>query len=459
LANIAKATGGRFHKVTNPKALPAIYIKETRLVGQSFVDERRFAPKLQFKSGPTEKLPDDLPSLYGFVRTTRKEAFPPVQVPILGPAVADQEFPILAYWNYGLGKAAAFTSDARTQPPDRRYWDREWADSEIYLKFWEQVVNWSLRALETGKTTMTTEYQDGKVKVIIDARDTDNKPLTDLRFKVGITSPSPVPGEAAPPALNNVKFEQKNSGVYEAQFKADEAGSYFINVQAVRSIESVKNGEKTTVEEFVDGVRGGATIPYSPEFSDMESNAPLLEKLCSLTGGQVYKDDDTALAEAAASGQVFRLSGLAPSRNVQPIWYWLLLLAGICLFFDVAVRRIAIDPREVAVAVQRHWERLRGRAVVTAEGPQFLERLRSRKAAISESLERAHTAARRFEAEEVPATTAPPGAHEMETAPLRPAPRPAPTVRTETKPPDEADAMSRLLKAKKRVWEERERDK
>jgi uncharacterized membrane protein len=459
LAAIARATGGRFHKVTNPKALPAIYIKETRLVSQSFVDERRFVPKLQFKSGPTEKLPDELPPLRGFVRTTRKEAFPPVQVPILGPAVADQEFPILAYWNYGLGKAAAFTSDARTQPPDRRFWDQDWADSEIYLKFWEQVVSWSLRALETGKMTMATEYQDGKVKVIIDARDADNKPLTDLRFKVGVTTPSPLPGGVARGPLGELKFEQKNSGIYEAQFKADEAGSYFINVQAVRSVETVKNGEKVTTEEIVDGVRGGATIPYSPEFADLESNAPLLEKLCALTGGQVYKEDDATLTEAAASGQVFRLSGLPPSRNLQPIWYWLLLLAGICLFFDVAVRRIAIDLREVAVLAQRTWERLRGRATVTAEGPQFMERLKSRKAAISESLERAHSAARRFEAEEAPAVAAPPGAHEMETAPPRTPARPAPAVRSEAKAPEEADAMSRLLKAKKRVWEERDRDK
>src|SRR5262249_51986251 len=79
LIQIATATKGRFHKVTDPKALPAIYMKETRLVSQSLVDKTPFRPKLLFKSGPTEKLPDELPTLYGYVRTTRKEAFPPVQ--------------------------------------------------------------------------------------------------------------------------------------------------------------------------------------------------------------------------------------------------------------------------------------------------------------------------------------------------------------------------------------------
>ena len=43
-----------------------------------------------------------------------------------------------------------------------------------------QVVDWAIRAVETGNMSMTTEYRDGKVKVTIDARDKNNRPLTDL---------------------------------------------------------------------------------------------------------------------------------------------------------------------------------------------------------------------------------------------------------------------------------------
>ena len=35
------------------------------------------------------------------------------------------------------------------------------------------------------------------------------------------------------------------------------------------------------VEEGVDSVRGGVTLPYSPEFAEQESNTPLLEKLAA----------------------------------------------------------------------------------------------------------------------------------------------------------------------------------
>ena len=238
LANIAKATGGRFYNVRSAKALPAIYIKETRLVSQSFIYEKRFLPKLLFKSGPTEKLPDDLNALYGFVRTTPKVS-PLVQMSIMAPPTLDQDFPILAYWHYGLGKAVAFTSDARQTSgtgigPSRT----------LIVKFWEQVVDWSLRAVETGRLIMTTEYRDGKVKVIVDARDENNHPLTDLTLQGGVTSPSPGGADDRKGKFGELKFEQKNSGVYEAEFKADEAGSYFVNAQARCTVKTKDEGRQ-----------------------------------------------------------------------------------------------------------------------------------------------------------------------------------------------------------------------
>ncbi|HEV3204594.1 MAG TPA: VWA domain-containing protein [Gemmataceae bacterium] len=459
MSNIARATGGRFYKVASPKALPAIYIKETRLVSQSFIYEKKFAPKLLFKTGPTEKLPDDLHPLYGYVRTTPKSVTPPVQVPILAPAGGDQEFPILAYWHYGLGKAVAFTSDARSQE-NKPYWDRDWAGSDMYLKFWEQVLDWSLRAVETGKLTMITEYRDGKVRVIVDARDGNNRPITDLKLKGGITPPTNPDGSIgkSPIKFGDLKFEQKNSGIYEAEFKADEAGSYFVNAQARRTATVTQAGKEVEIEEGIDSVRSGVTIPYSPEYADLESNAPLLEKLSTLTGGQSYQDDEETLAKASRSGAVFRLAGLPPSRSLQSIWYWLLMLTGIGLFFDVAVRRIAVDPREVVQAAQKGWARLRGRAVEVVPEAVFLERLKSRKAQIAEALQQTRSA-KRFE---VPESSVPPGAplgadELIAQSQSNLPPRPIPQPRLEPKPEEEAaDYTSRLLKAKKKVWQERD---
>jgi uncharacterized membrane protein len=473
MQQVATATGGRFYNVRSPKALPAIYIKETRIISQSFVSEKRFTPKLFPRaSGPTASIKDVQP-LLGFVRTTLKDS-PLVDMPIEGPSLPGQPFPILAYWHYGLGKSAAFTSDARSRP-GRPGWDREWAGSEMYYKFWEQLLDWCVRAVETGNLAMTTEYRDGKVKITVDARDQSNKPLTDLILRGRITPPSL---KAEDPRLTELKFVQKNSGIYEAEFKADESGSYFINAQAVRRVKTTKDGKEVEIEEGIDSIRSGVTIPYSPEFSEMESNAPLMKKLAEMTGGreflekprqridgQVYPDYATVpdgtktLSEAASSGLVFRREGLPPAKSFQPIWYWLLVLAGVLLLFDVAVRRIAINAAEVAVAAQKGWQKLRGRAVRADETPQFLERLKSRKAQISETIGK-EKATRRFEGEPVLTGATFPGADEGPTAPSRPTARPTaqPRIAPE-KEHEAADYASRLMKAKKRVWEEREKDK
>jgi uncharacterized membrane protein len=455
LGTIAKMTGGRFYNVKSPKALPAIYIKETRLVSQAFVYEKRFQPRLIFKSGPTEKLPDQLSPLYGFVRTTPKaSAF--VQMPILGPASGEQDFPVLAYWNYGLGKSAAFTSDARSIP-GRPGWDRDWASSEMYLKFWEQIVDWALRSVETGRLMMTTEYRDGKVRVIVDARDSQDRPMTDLEIRGGVTPPSTElldGGKAA--KATTLQFEQRNSGVYETEFKAEEAGSYFINAQAHRMVRTVQNGKEVVSDES-DSVRSGITIPYSPEFADMESNAPLLEKVRAITGGNTIADDPTALAEASSAGEVFRRTGLPPSRNLQPVWQWLLLLTATLLFFDVAVRRIAIDASEVMTSSQRVWQRLRRQATLVPAAQQFLERLQSRKAQIDKSIDH-ERAGRRFEPGAEPAELPPGAAADASSSAPRAAPAPTkPQLAPEPKKEEPADFASRLMQAKKRVWEEREK--
>jgi uncharacterized membrane protein len=462
LKAISDGTGGRFYKVTNPRALPAIYIKETRIVSQAFVYEKRFQPEVRFRAGPTDKLPSAINPLYGFVRTTAKPS-QLVEVPIVGPPAPGMDnFPILAYWNYGLGKSVAFTSDARSLPGGKQGWDRDWAGSDMYSKFWEQVIEYALRPTETGRLVMTTEYNDGKVKVTVDARDEQNRPLTDLILKGGITTPTP---KADGGKQQELKFEQKNSGLYEAEFKAEEAGSYFVNATAAHTVRVKEKGKEVEHVE-TDSVRSGVTIPYSPEFADLESNTALLERLRDMTGGTTISESTLKQAEQDNGGsdtermalaqEVFR-SGLPQFKNLQPVWYWLVFWTAVLLFFDVAVRRIAIQPDEVGAAAVRVWQRLRGQAVRADQTPQFIDRLKSRKAQVSETLDQLR-AGRRFESGER-VVAAPEGAQDVARAAelvRRPAAQPKIAPESQQEP---ADFASRLMKAKQKVWEEREKDK
>jgi hypothetical protein len=449
MAAIAKATDGRAYSVKDPRQLPAIYIKESRLVSQSFVHEKPFTPIVRFRSGPTDRLPEQVPELRGFVRTTPKGS-PLVEIPMLTPRFADQEFPLLAYWHYGLGKAAAFTSDAG----DPRFWSRAWTQGGggqggMYGKFWEQVIDWSLRPTESRRLSMITEYRDGKIRILVDARTDDGRPDIHLKLRGGITPPK---GDGREQEL---RFVQTNSGQYEAEVKAEEAGSYFLNAQAVRTrkIEG-RDGKAAEVEEGVDSVRAGVTLPYSPEFAELSSNTPLLERLRELTGGQRFEEDDVLLAETAKAGTVFRP---APERvkSLRPLWYWLVFLSAVLLLSDVAVRRLAVDPHRIAERSRYAWARLRGQPVPEPQ-QEVADRLQMR----PPEGPAAARAGQRFQSETAPAGALPLGAEATSAPPPTPSTpqSAAPSLGAAPPEPEASDYASRLLKAKKKALEERKKD-
>lgn len=433
---------GYYRSVTDPSRLPELYIKESRRISQSFIFDKPFRPALRLRGGPTEGLPDQLPDLRGFVRTTMKES-PLAEMRIEGPRVFDNEFPILATWQYGLGKAAAFTSDARTNPRTQvNGWDQPWAGSEMYQKFWEQTVTWAMRAAEKGNITLTSEFRDGRVRIVVDARDDRDRPVGGLDLRGGVSLPrAPQPGEPAP----TINFQRKGNGRYEAEFAAEEAGSYFVTIQGYRS------GAPGQPAQLFDSARTGVTVPYSQEFADLESNTPLMRRLAEATGGKFYTDDESLLSELARSGDVFRPTPRV-IRAVRPFWYWLVFAAGLLLLADVAVRRVSIEWEELSRGAEKLWTSLRTERVAAQE-TAAMDRLRERKRAVAEAIER-ERAARRFEPGTTPAAPAPAGADESLQAPPPPTAAPPPQ---QPKPPEATDMFSQLRKAKERADHRREK--
>jgi len=298
-----------------------------------------------------------------------------------------------------------------------------------------------------------------------------------------------------------LKFEQRAGGYYEAEFKAEEAGSYIVNAQArqrspaytgrfrsglpmtvtdkdgqlqladgtlVRRTPDGKlvyadDGTPVKVEEeterVVDSRRTGVTISYSPEFADLETNTTLLKNLARITGGNVYSEEPKALNGLAASGELYRPAPEG-TRALLPLWYWLVFLAAAGLLFDVGVRRISLEPAEVRQAAGRTWARMRKRqeARTAAEEDAFLQRLRQKKAVVGESLER-EKAGRKFESTG-PVAGPPPGADEgVPAGPpvFSPAPPPPPPTAQPTEAPAD-DYLGKLRQAKKRAPHEKDRE-
>jgi hypothetical protein len=450
MRNLAQRTKGRFYNVTNPRALPRIYQKEARSISRPLIFEQNppWAPKLNYPvTEPIMNLPEPLPGISGLVLTSAKEN-ELVEIPMISPLPAGQTNPLLAHWTYGLGRSVAFTSDAG------RRWAKAWPDWPSYAAFWSQVVRWSMRPADRGNLTLNVRREQGRIKVVVDALDKENQFLNFLR----------VGGNVVDPNLKHSPIElvQTAPGRYEATVEnADASGNYFVTLGY--------NGP-----DNVQGIiSSGVSVPYSDEYRELRSNPTTLENMAMITNGQVVNwkflpDGRVDLPHTVGGIDHFRRDpNLINPRSFRPLWPALLWLAACLFLVDVAVRRIAIDVDRIRELAINEWKKLRGEEVAPAS--DYMEKLKSRKAEVDEQLDRTRGTTDEAVRPSVPSAlfpasppSGPIGEPLLEGGaprePAAPAERRAPGMADAPKEPAKESYTNRLLKAKQRVWEEREKE-
>ena len=305
---------GRFYNVQNASQLPQIFIKEAAVILKSAIFEEPFTPKLVAASEVVRGL-GALPVLRGYVCTTPK---PRAEIPL----VSDKGDPILAHWQYGLGRAVAFTSDAKPR------WARDWLAWGQFRQFWSQTAQWALRRVENADFTTDVSVENGEGRISVEAIDDKGDYRNFLNLNTVVISPK---GERV-----TVRLEQTGPGHYEARFPTKEVGSYLLNLM------ETKDG-KLAGSQVV-----GASVNYSPEFTAPEPNLPLLAKLAEAGGGKIL---DANLPQDPANNPFLH----ERQKTFQPRdwWEWLLRLAIILFVLDVAVRRIDIG--------REQWEKFTAR--------------------------------------------------------------------------------------------------
>jgi uncharacterized membrane protein len=314
---IADQGRGRFYNVTSPNDLPQIFIKEAAVILKSAIFEEPFKPQYAAASELVRGIgAAEYPQLLGYVATTPK---PRAEVPLL----TDKGDPLLAHWQYGLGRAAAFTSDAKAK------WARNWLGWDKYRQFWSQIAQWSLRRLENADFTTEVSIDKGEGHISVEALDEKGDYRNFLNLQTVVVSPK---GER-----QTVRLEQTGPGHYEARFPTREVGAYLLNLMDLR--EGQLRGSQVV----------GASVNYSPEFNSPEPNLNLLRRLAETGGGKMLNPANLAENPFLHDRQ----------KTFQPrdLWEWLLKLAVILFPLDVAVRRIQIDREEWLRATQslRRW--------------------------------------------------------------------------------------------------------
>jgi hypothetical protein len=292
---------------------------------------------------------------------------------------------------------------------------------------------------------MKTEVIDGRIVVKLEATDEDKQPDTRLAIEARY-SVSSGPATADNDKKRELRFVQRETaGEYVAEIKAEEAGTYFITARVKRK---VKRGN-TEVEE-VEVVRAAETLPLAPEFSVVPTNTPLMKRLADMTGGKIFPDDEEALAKVAKDRTLFR-EFKKPVLAKLPLWFWLVFVAGYVLLADITARRLAVDTSKLSKWWTRSWLRLRGQIIPEPEREVVTARLAPRRPVVGGDAARA---ARRFEAPLLPTGPVP-------TAGTAPPPGQAPPAAEQPKPPEAetGDVFGRLAKAKKKIMDERKKDR
>ena len=314
---IAEHGRGRFYNVNNVGQLPQIFIKEAAVILKSAIFEEPFRPKYATPSELVRGIGvQEFPLLQGYVCTTPKSR---AEVPL----VSDKGDPVLAHWQYGLGRAVAFTSDAKAK------WAKDWLGWDKFRQFWSQTAQWSLRRLENADFTTEVAVEKGEGHISVEALDEKGDYRNFLSLQTVVVSPK---GER-----QTLRLEQTGPGRYEARFPTKEVGSYLLNLM------ETKDGQ------LVGSQVVGASVSYSPEFSASEPNLSLLKRLAESGGGRILDPRDPADNPFLHDRK----------KTFQPVegWEWLLRCAVLLFTLDVGVRRIQLDREEwlKATATLRRW--------------------------------------------------------------------------------------------------------
>ena len=151
LERVATFAKGKAYLLSDPSALQQILLRDVmEHTGSTTVEKPITATNVK-RSEILEGVGiEAAPPLKGYVRFEAK----PTAETLLR---VEQEDPLLARWQYGLGRSAVFTSDAKSR------WAADWVAWPGYDKFWTNLVRDLLPRAQAGEAVVTYDSANGEL--------------------------------------------------------------------------------------------------------------------------------------------------------------------------------------------------------------------------------------------------------------------------------------------------------
>jgi Ca-activated chloride channel family protein len=297
---LADEGGGRYHFTTKDDEIPQLTLEEARSAGSQSVIRGTFRP---IQVAPSPILagidPKTLPDLAGY---DFAEAKPDAQVDL----TSDREDPVLAKWQYGLGRVVAWTADNGSDLA------APWASWKGFDDFWGAAVRWALPDPERRPLTVSTKRDGADVVLTVSAAGDSGDFADFMPTFAKVTTPD---GKT----VATQEMTQTAPGEYSLRLPAPAAGAYAVEVRQERP-----SGPLTET--------AGITVPPSPESLPSPGGPALLSSLAARTGGRTLSlDEPAAVWDAAAPNG-------SPLQEHRAVWYIPIGLALALFVVDVAMR-------------------------------------------------------------------------------------------------------------------------
>jgi uncharacterized membrane protein len=403
LERLAEEAGGRYYDAADATTIPDIFLRETiRTAGEQIVEET-FQPIPSASSEILDGLDAGrLPQLLGYNATTAKGS---ATVSLL----TGREDPLLAQWQYGLGRAAAWTSDTRQQ------WASPWIGTPEFGTLTAQLVAWTLPPQDAEGIDVTfSPGERGELNVEVTSFDDEGGPRNFYRTVLRLVAPDLDPTQTV--------LEQVGPGRYAGTVRASDPGAYLVRVAQTFESEDGTDAASRTL---------GIVSPAAEEFRRLGVDTDALAAFARAGAGR-----ELPLSAEDPGEEVWR-HDIAASAFPTPIWPWLMLLAIVLVPLDVGVRRVALSRADLRKA--RAWAAQR--IGLARPEPELVPGLAELRAAKARSARRADRVAD-VPAPEAPAPAAarpagptpaaPPSAAAAPSAAEPVAPTPDPGAPTET---------------------------
>ncbi len=309
MTNMADWGGGRSYHTADSKSVPRIFAAETTIVSRNLIVEETFVPRLVNRTPIVEGIaPEDIPPLEGFVLSYQKTGS---QMVLAGTG----SNPVLASWQYGLGRSVAFTSDLRAK------WGVNWLGWDGYQQILAQAVRWAQRPAGTSNFRVRFDRGADTTTMVVDALSAEGSFRNLLDLSARVQPPRGDPYEVA--------LEQTEPGRYEAQLETSREGGYIV---------TVFGDDENRPEPY------GLSVPFAREYIQFETDFDRLASVAARGGGEVLAADDAdALFETALGGSTFR----------DTLWRWLLVAAIALLIVELVVKKLVLPIGSIVTPTMR----------------------------------------------------------------------------------------------------------